>query len=224
VIAVSSDLYEACRLAGVPKERLSLIENAIDTDEFQRQRARESGARLCIGAVGRLSEEKGFDLLIRAVESLLDEGLKIELAIAGEGDREAALAQQIRESRHAEHLRLLGFQSDTRALFDSFDLFCLSSLREGLPNVVLEAMSMELPIVATRSGGMQSFARDGEDALLVDPGSVPELLGGLRRVLHDRALRDALARGARQRAERDCSFANRMARIAEVYGRLSSSH
>lgn len=220
VIAVSSDLHDACTLAGVRAERLTLIENAIDTEEFQRDRARESGARLVIGAVGRLSDEKGFDLLIQAVERLLDEGLELELRIAGEGDQEETLRAQIAASPHGAHLNLLGFQADTKALFDGFDLFCLSSLREGLPNVVLEAMSMALPVVATRSGGMETFAVDGEDAVLIDPGSVDELADGLRRVLADRAERDRLATAARARVERDCSFARRMQRVVEVYGRL----
>lgn len=220
VIAVSSDLYDASRLAGVDEERLSLIENAIDTEEFQRSRERESSGPLRIGAVGRLSEEKGFDLLIQAVERLIDEGFDLELAIAGEGDQQEALEQRVAGSPHRERLKLLGFQTDTRALFDRFDLFCLSSLREGLPNVVLEAMSMSLPVVATRSGGMESFAKDGEDALLIDPASVEELVAGLRRVAQSRELRDSLAKAARERVVRDCSFQSRMQRVIEIYDRV----
>lgn len=220
VVAVSSDLHAACLEADVEPARLNLIENAIDTDEFRRTRPRRTAGRLRLGAVGRLSEEKGFDLLIRAVERLLDEGLELELAIAGEGDQEDALRAQIAASPHAEHLELLGFRSDTLALFDSFDLFVLSSLREGLPNVVLEAMSMELPILATRSGGMETFSRDGDDALLCDPGSVDELADGLRRLVTDAPLRERLAAGARARVVADASFARRMDRMVEVYERL----
>lgn len=221
VVAVSSDLFDAVRLAGVPESKLTLIENAIDTDEFQRQRPRRTSGPLRIGAVGRLSEEKGFDLLIRACERLLDQGLELELAIAGEGDQQQSLRDQIARSKYAAQFQLLGFQTDTRALFDSFDLFCLSSLREGLPNVVLEAMSMSMPVVATRSGGMQSFARDGEDALLITPGSVDELESGLGRVLRDKQLQEQLAQGARARVLADCSFARRMERIAGIYDGLS---
>lgn len=221
VIAVSSDLHEACLEAEVTPERLSLIENAIDTEEFQRRRPRSAEGRLRIGAVGRLSEEKGFDLLLEATCQLLDEGLDLELAIAGEGDQEQALRERIASSPHRERLHLLGFRRDTLELFDGFDLFVLSSLREGLPNVVLEAMSMELPVLATRSGGMETFARDGEDALLCDPGSVPQLADGLRRLATDHALRERLAHGARARVEADCSFARRMQRMVEVYERLA---
>jgi glycosyltransferase involved in cell wall biosynthesis len=221
VIAVSSDLHAAAKLAGVPEARLSLIENAIDTDEFQRVRPRRTDGPLRIGAVGRLSEEKGFDLLIRACERLLDQGLSLELAIAGEGDQAQALADQIEQSKHRSQFQLLGYQTDTKALFDSFDLFCLSSLREGLPNVVLEAMSMGLPIVATRSGGMETFTKDGADGILIEPGSVDELESGLGRVLRDAELQTSLALGARERVLADCSFARRMERVAELYDGLS---
>ncbi|HVG90973.1 MAG TPA: glycosyltransferase, partial [Alphaproteobacteria bacterium] len=67
----------------------------------------------------------------------------------------------MRASKWSDRLELLGYQSDARALFEALDIFALSSLREGLPNVVLEAMAMEVPVVATRCGGMESFARDG---------------------------------------------------------------
>jgi len=222
VVVVSEDLRARCLEIGVAPERLTLIENAIDTDAFRRRAPRADGAgrRLCVGAVGRLSDEKGFLLLIEAVERLVAEGLDLELAIAGEGDQEAELRARIAAAREPGRLRLLGFQADTVALFAGFDLFCLSSLREGLPNVVLEAMAMEVPVLATRSGGMQAFARDGVDALLCDPGSVDELADGLRRLATDPALRAGLARAARERVEREHSFARRMEHMVTVYDRV----
>lgn len=221
VIAVSRDLEERCLEAGVPRERLHLVHNAIDTEEFQREALRPGG-RLRIGAVGRLSEEKGFDLLIEAVERLLDAGHDLELAIAGEGDAEEELRTRVAASPWRERLSLLGFQADTVALFESFDLFCLSSLREGLPNVVLEAMAMEVPVVATRSGGMEHFAHHTQDAWLVDPGSVDELEAGLRALIEDPTLRARLARAAREKIEREVSFAARMERVARVYDEVLS--
>jgi glycosyltransferase involved in cell wall biosynthesis len=167
-----------------------------------------------------LSEEKGFDLLIRAVERDLDRGLDLELWIAGEGDQRERLAEQIRASRWAERLQLLGYRSDARALFEAMDVFVLSSLREGLPNVVLEAMAMEVPVLATRCGGMEAFAHDGEDALLVDAGSAEALEAGIERLARDAVLRRDLASHARARIERECSFAQRMERVAAVYDRL----
>jgi glycosyltransferase involved in cell wall biosynthesis len=225
VIVVSADLYERCRASGVPEDRLHLIENAIDTEDFRRtgpaaQAPGRSGmppGRLLIGAVGRLSAEKGFDLLIRAVATLIGEGHDLELWIAGDGEAREELERQAIATGYGDRIRLLGFQADTVNLFENFDLFCLSSLREGLPNVVLEAMAMEVPVLATRCGGIDAFARDGTDMLTVPTGSADALAGGLRRLIGDAELRRRLAEAARARIEAEFSFRRRMERMAEVY-------
>jgi glycosyltransferase involved in cell wall biosynthesis len=228
VACVSQDLFDACAAFGVQRERLTLIENAIDVDEFRRRRAPAASplragmppGRLLVGAVGRLSEEKGFHHLIAAVERLLERGLDLELWIAGEGDQEARLAAQIAASKHAPRLKLLGFRADARDLFEAMDVFALSSLREGLPNVVLEAMAMETPVLATRCGGMEAFATDAQEALLVGADSASELERGLLRLANEPALRAHLATSARAKIEREHSFARRMQRFADLYERL----
>jgi glycosyltransferase involved in cell wall biosynthesis len=73
-----------------------------------------------------------------------------------------------------------------RAFYAELDLFCLSSLREGMPNVVLEAMAMSLPIVATSAGGLSTFLRDGDDALICPPGSAAALAEALRAAIRSR--------------------------------------
>ncbi|HXG08789.1 MAG TPA: glycosyltransferase, partial [Gemmataceae bacterium] len=178
VICVSEDLYRECRQCGVPARRLVLIENAIDTTEYSRRHEineakRKLGIpveRLVIGAVGRLSAEKGFDLLIRSVDHLLTSGLDIELLLVGEGDQERELRSLVAGLGRQERIRLLGYQPDPRAIYEAMDVFALSSLREGLPNVVLEAMAMGVPVVATRVAGVPRLIRDGENGLLVEPG------------------------------------------------------
>lgn len=222
-ICVSADLERELLSLGLPRERVVHVPNAIDTEHFRRRAPRPplEGRPLVVGAVGRLSEEKGFLHLIEAVERLREEGLDLELRIAGEGELEEPLRARLSASPHRRRLALLGFVEDTRALFESFDLFCLSSLREGLPNVVLEAMAMEVPVVATRSGGIEAFARDGEDALLCAPGSSGALADALRRAATDAALRARLAAQARAKVERGHSFAARMRRIAAIYDELT---
>jgi len=229
VIAVSRDLFDASLAAGVKRERLTLIENAIDTDEFRRSvppsespLRRNAAGRLLVGAVGRLSDEKGFHVLVEAVERVLDRGVDVELWIAGEGEEHARLDAQIRASKHHGRMKLLGFQRDVRALFEALDVFALSSLREGLPNVVLEAMAMEVPVLATRCGGMEAFARDGEDLLLVPANDAAALADGLERLARDADLRRRLARTARAKIEREHGFAQRMERVRAVYDRLVS--
>jgi glycosyltransferase involved in cell wall biosynthesis len=228
VICVSEDLRQRCLACGVPADRCALVENAIDTAEFSRRlpaaEAREllgvPPGRFAIGAVGRLSAEKGFDVLIRSVAQLLKAGLDVELLIAGEGEEMPRLRSLIAELGAEARIRLLGYVPDTRKLYEALDLFALSSYREGLPNVLLEAMALAVPVIATRIAGVPRLVRDGENGLLVAPGDPQGLARGLAGLLADGLLRNRLGRAGRTTVERDYSFEVRMRKIRAIYDNL----
>jgi glycosyltransferase involved in cell wall biosynthesis len=228
VICVSEDLHADCLAAGVRAERCTHIPNAIDTEEFRRTTPVAAAkaalgapaAGLLVGAVGRLSAEKGFDLLIRAVHRLLQEGLDLHLWIAGEGDQEEPLRRLVGELGLADRVRLLGFCAKPLDLYQALDVFALSSLREGLPNVLLEAMAVELPVLATRIAGIPTLIRHEDDGLLIEPGSVDELAAGLRRLGGDPGLRSRLGRAARAKIVAQYSFTRRMERVRAVYDKV----
>lgn len=225
VICVSQDLYDECLGLGVPPEHCWHVPNAIDTEEFRRHCSVESGKaklglppdRILVGAVGRLSAEKGFDLLIQAVARLLRHGHNLELWIAGEGDAEDDLATLIHELGVADRVRLLGFRSDCLELYQAMDCFALSSHREGLPNVLLEAMAVEVPILCTNVAGIPRLIRSEENGILIEPGSVEALEEGLLRLATDVDLRRRLGAAARQTIESQYSFRTRMDRIKTIY-------
>jgi glycosyltransferase involved in cell wall biosynthesis len=228
VISVSADLYERCLECGVKPSRCFLIENAIDTQQFSRTRDRDEAKqqlgippnRLLVGAIGRLSEEKGFESLITAVDRLLEQDYDLELWIAGEGDQQEYLASLIRDKGRDDRIRLVGFQAQTTPLYEAMDVFVLSSIREGLPNVVLEAMAMEVPVIATKVAGIPRLIQDGENGLLIEPGSTQGLFNALIMLRGDTFLRARLARSARETIERNHSFAARMNKIHTLYERL----
>lgn len=227
-ICVSEDLHAHCLKCGVPPERCLVIENAIDTRQFSRRLGRReakerlgfSPDRLLVGAVGRLSAEKGFDVLISAVDRLLEVGFDLELLIVGDGDQEDRLRQMISRLRREDRIRLLGYRTDTVELYQAMDVLALSSVREGLPNVLLEAMAMEIPVVATRISGIPRLVRHGESGLLVEPGVVGELTEALARMLSDASLRARLCHAGRRTIEAGYSFEARMRRIVAVYDDL----
>src|SRR5262249_13386282 len=209
VICVSQDLRDDCLGFGVPPERCHLIENAVNLKEYSRQRGREeanqrfglSPVRLLVGTVGRLSDEKGFDVLIRAVDRLLSEGLDLSLILVGEGGERAALEALIAELGRGDRVRLLGYRADARDLYEAMDVYALSSLSEGMPNVLLEAMAMGVPVVATRIAGVPHLVRDGENGLLVEPGNPDELAAALAHLLNDAGLRSRLENAGRRTIE-----------------------
>ena len=228
VICVSRDLHEQCLAAKVPAGRCLLIENAIDTAQYRRQtpvadakrRLGFDPQRLLIGAVGRLSDEKNYHGLVRAVDGLLREGLDVELMIAGEGDGQANLEGLITDLGRQDRIRLLGYRPDVPALYEAMDVFVVNSLREGLPNVLLEAMSMEVPAVATRVAGIPGLIQHRGNGLLHEPGDAAGLRRNLRQLLSSPEMRAQLAEKGRRTVEQSCSFAVRMSKIRAVYDDL----
>jgi len=230
VICVSDDLYQSVAQLGVRRKRMTHIDNAIDDAVFTRRRPaaqtdlrRELGAppgRLVVGAMGRLMPEKHFDLLIDCVGELLKEGLDLELWIAGDGQLRGQLQALIAQRNLQERVRLLGFVKDTIAFHESLDVFALSSRREGLPNVVLEAAAMRTAIVSTRVAGIPSMLTHGTNALLCDVEDPRGLTEQLRAVLTDASLRERLAAAARELIGSRYSFRRRMKRMFEIYDRV----
>ena len=228
VICVSEDLYSLCLKLGVPQDRCVLIENAIDTQQFQR--SQELGTaklrfgipveRYVIGAVGRLSEEKGFDVLIRSVDQLLTRGFDVELRIVGEGDQAEPLQHLISLLGREDRICLMGYQAETIPFYEGIDVFALSSYREGLPNVLLEAMALEVPVVATAVAGIPRLIEHQVNGLLVEAGSVSELADALANLLGDSELRRRLSLAGRATIERDHSFEVRIQKIREIYDKL----
>ncbi len=225
VICVSDALLDECLAARVPLERCRVIENAIDLTKYSDLPDR-AAARRSLGlpeqgnvvvSVGRLSPEKGFDVLIRAVDQLLESGCDVRLLIAGEGTERSALESLISELHREDRIQLLGHQPDPRTIYAAADAFVLSSHREGLPNVLLEAFACGLPVVATAVGGVPRVIADEHNGLLVPPGDVNGLTVTLSRLLHNDALQQQLATAARRTLSERCRFEARMRKVVGVY-------
>lgn len=228
VICVSQDLFERCQQIGVRDDRLSLIENAIVVEDYDRTVSKADAKekfgvpsdRFLLGACGRLSPEKGFDLLIKAVKNVVADGRDVGLLIAGEGQIQAELQTQIDAAGLQDRVKLVGFLSDPRDLYQAIDLFVLSSLREGLPNVVLESMATQVPILTTRVAGIPAVMTHEENGYIVDCDSEEQLESGLRRCLDDELLRATIATGGKEKVIADLSFSARMEKVRRVYESL----
>ncbi len=228
IICVSDDLLETCCEIGVPPDRCQLVHNGIDTKYFQRQLSTVSAkamfglptSRFVIGAVGRLSAEKAFRSLIRVTSQLIDAGHDVQLIIAGEGDERPSLAALIESQREPDRFRLLGHRCDVREVFQAMDVFVLSSLREGLPNVLLEAMALEVPVIATRIAGVPDLVTSGENGRLISPADEWEMFDAISSLLRNPDERTRFSKAARRTIEQRFSFAERMQKIQTIYDEL----
>lgn len=213
----------------VPEEKQVVVRNAIDTSFF-RQRSPDAELRRqlripetgrLLGAVGRLNPEKDYPTLLAAFEILLQKGAEVHLAIAGGGPEEEHLSNRLRESGLEDRVSLVGHVRDVRGFYDLLDAYVLSSTREGLPNTVLEAMAMGVPIVATAVDGVEEAARHDHEALLVAPQDPAALASAIGNLLADPALRRRLTAAARTRVEKHFSFAGRVKKLEAIYREVS---
>lgn len=229
VLMVSNTMRPTVAKYGVKQNRLTWVKNAIDSKHFRKGQADGAAFRqnlgipadaVVVGAVGRLNAEKDYPNLLQAAKILLSERSDLYFTIAGKGSLENELRQLAEKLGIAERVKLLGHFHDVRQVYEHMDLYVLSSTREGLPNTVLEAMAMEVPIVATDVDGVSEAATHDREALLVPPCDPAALANGIRKLLNDATLRQRLTTAARARIEQEFSFARRMQHVESIYRRL----
>ena len=151
--------------------------------------------------VGRLTRQKNQPELLRAVRTLLDKGLPVNLTIIGDGDGKEALYQQIREEGMAEVVRHIPQTDNVYPYLHDADIFVLPSLYEGLPMSVIEAMGTALPIVASAVGGVPDMIADGRSGLLCAPDA-HSIATCLERMIENYELRASCGKAAKIEAER----------------------
>lgn len=185
--------------------RISLRYNALELDRFAYRDPDPVATPLRVCAVGRLVYKKGFADLIRATRLLLDDGVPVQVEIAGEGDEYQALSELIQSLGLTDNVRLLGpmTQAEVREFLARSDVFAAPCVEapdgnlDGLPTVVLESMACGTPVVATAVSGLPEVVRDGETGVLLPPGVPSELARALRDIASGATDTRALARAAR---------------------------
>lgn len=206
VVAVSRPLRQQLAAAGVPNEVLQMIPNAYreSLPPADRLAARSAlgvpleGYRL--GWVGRLSQEKGADVLIDALALTRD--IPAEVSVLGSGREAEALTARARAAGVEDRIRWHGTVPAAGRLFSAFDCFVLSSRTEGTPIALFEAMAAGVPIIATAVGGVPDVVSKAE-ALLVAPSDPAVLAVAIRAVHADPGGAAARARAARRRLDTD---------------------
>jgi colanic acid/amylovoran biosynthesis glycosyltransferase len=210
VVCISS--YTRDQLANLvgsmSQARLEVVHMGIDPDHYSfslspSERLEKGAAPTRLLFVGRLSEEKRPSLLVEAVQRLRDNGTPVELLIAGLGPLEEFLRARVAAAHLTRQVVFLGgvSQLELPGLYRSADIFCLTSVVEGVPVVLMEAMASGLPIVATDITGIPELVIDGETGLLVKPGDVEEIVDRLHRLIKDPGLGRSLATAARRHVE-----------------------
>jgi succinoglycan biosynthesis protein ExoA len=170
-----------------------------------------------IGAVGRLSIEKGQRYLVEAVPELAREFKDLKIVLLGEGRERTNLKRQVKRLGLDNLVMLPGFQKNVARWMQAFDVLVNCSLTEGMPNAILEALAFGTPVVATSVGGVPELIKDRETGLLVTPGSPEALARGVAEVLRDSSLASHLGHAGRNWAQKRFSASGQRDLLLRIY-------
>jgi len=186
------------------KDKIVKIYSGIDLDRFrplseeqQRRHRRKwnlGPGDAVVGMVSKLWEGKGHRVLITAFKKVTQEVENARLVIVGEGYLLGELTSQTKALGLDGSVLFTGFVEDVPGIMSTFDVAVLPSFFEGMGRVLLEAMAMEKPVVATRVGGIPDLVEDGRNGFLINPGDTDALAGSIVKLLNDRALARAMGR------------------------------
>jgi glycosyltransferase involved in cell wall biosynthesis len=200
VVAVSSDLALFLKQKGVRLDKLAVIENGVDLDQFGSAppsadlNAAKAG-RLAIGLVGRLTEGKGHSQFFDAAREFLLQHKDTLLVVIGDGPLEQPLEMLARELGIETSIIFTGKRSDMAEVYAALDILVLPSLHEGMPMVILEALAARVAVIATRVGAIPHVILPGQTGLLVEPGDAVGLREAICQLLIDAKLRRSLGEG-----------------------------
>jgi colanic acid/amylovoran biosynthesis glycosyltransferase len=169
--------------------------------------------------VGRLAPVKGVHVLIAAVDCLLKEGRDVRLRVIGDGPDRWKLEADVKRRDLNSRVVFEGqiHTDQVRVLLKEADVFALSSFAEGVPVVLMEAMSMMIPCVAPQIGGIPELIRNGIEGLLVPPSNHEELARAIALLMEDPTLRRRLGEAGRKQVLERYNLSHNTARLASVF-------
>jgi glycosyltransferase involved in cell wall biosynthesis len=206
-VTCSREMAAELEAEGIAKEKIHVIPNAIYTEHFRpvkpaekialrKQVGMQDGVWACYA--GRLSAEKGLNLLVQVWVKVILQMPTARLLIVGDGDQRPALEALTRQLGLDEHVHFTGPVPETLQYLQACDLYVQPSYTEGLPVSMLEAMACGLPVLATGVGGVTDILCDGKNGIVIPARDADRLEEGLRRLLSSETLRLHLGAQARQ--------------------------
>lgn len=201
LIAVSSSVKDSLVAdQSVNEQLITVIHSGVTVSDLVDNSEVLSGQRIpVIGAAGRLEESKGFPYFIKAARKVLDTGVDVEFLIAGTGPEERRLRALARQLKLSDHLTFITNLPNFRSAIRAMDIFCLPSLMQGLGTVMLEAMSLGRPVIATGVGGVTSIVQHDETGVVIPASDSDTLSDRILELLQDPIRARAIGSAARQR-------------------------
>ncbi len=213
---------------GVDSKKVMIIPYGVDLKVFGRCHddliKRELGIghkKYIVGMIGRLHPQKGHIYLIEAAQQVVQKKSDAFFIVVGDGVLREFLENEVKNRNLSENFHFTGFRDDIPQILKCFDIFVLPSLYEGLPNVILEAMAAELPVIATDVDGSREAVIDGETGILLPPKDSNQLARSLLHLMENTKTARRMGENGRKRVEKHFSLQKQIRKFESLFERYS---
>jgi glycosyltransferase involved in cell wall biosynthesis len=221
IVAISREIYNDLISCGVHKDKIVYIPNSVDTEYYTPPILKTSDSPMNILFVGRLTEQKGVDTLLRAIKELIGKGINhLSLTLVGDGPLRVELESIVNALEIKKYVKFAGSMSDVIQYYHNSHILVIPSHWEGLSLVLLEGMACGLPIVASNLGGNREGIEDGINGLLFAPGKESELSSKIIYFLENPEAAKEMGRISREKAVAHFSLRQNIHKYAELYKSL----
>ena len=235
IICVSESYKAKILKSGIAKNKVSVIPNGISVDDCGPTRIDNKKqlflkqynipfSHLVIGIIGRLSIEKGHRYFIEAAANILKQNSDISFVIVGDGPEKKSIQRLINDLGLNKRFYSVGYVENMKQTYAALDIVVIPSLREGLPNVLLEAMFYEKPVIASNVGGIPEVISDKEDGLLVMPQDSLAIADALLNLIRSPGARKKIGLAAKEKVIKQFNFNDTMTKIQEVYKKVTQDY
>ena len=205
IICVSEMIFKITEPSINYKEKLTVVHSGINIANYNfssesnllKEELNLPQEVLLVGNLSALADHKDFPTFLKVAKEVIDANPLVHFIIAGSGDGKSLIDKFIEENNLSSRIHLLGFRKDITKVMKSLDVFLITSKTEGLGTIVLESFAAEIPVVATRAGGIPELVMDGITGLVVEVGDVSGLTHAVQKVLANHELRSELIRNAK---------------------------
>lgn len=229
IVCVSENIKRVLISDGVDPQKLTVIHSGVDLHKFDSVVASDlknelgiPGDHLVVGTIAALAGHKDYPTLLRAAKQVIERFDKVTFCAVGDGAQKEKLLALHWQLHLGQRFMFLGFRSDVGALLKMFDIFALTSHKEGLGTSVLDAMIVGLPVVATSAGGIPEMIEHGANGLLITSRNDSGLAAALLDLLNNAELRKRLGQAAQQSVQR-FDISETVAKTLQLYQSLLSN-
>jgi glycosyltransferase involved in cell wall biosynthesis len=228
VVAVSHPIADDIRQWKMNRTNVMVINNGIDIERYadkkddvellslRKELGLKQGSRL-VGTIGRLVHQKAQQFFIESARQICDVREDVEFILLGDGPLRDYLQELVKQKGLEDRFHFLGFRTDAIQILRLFDIFALSSVDEGLPIVILESMSLGIPIVTSDVGELPFFINNGSNGILVHKGDVSAMTRNILHLLDNPEYSKTLGKNAQMLAKERFSLSEMTQRYYDIY-------